>query len=582
MAERDVELTSATWSSYRLTRRSVMKLSAGLLGAAAVTPLLAACGDDDEPDTPAQPGTTPAPDDDDDDEETPEPDDDAETPEPDDDDDEPDAPGEGQYGGELIYALSSDPPNLDPHVHTGTAARAVKLQVYNSLLIYDRDGSPLPALAFDWEVTDDGMEYTFHLRDDVTFHSGEAFTSADVRATYERIQDDAVGAFRNPQFLQIEEIDDSDDYTVILRMEIPNAAMIEYMCQPETSIMSQAFLDAGEDPDLDMVGTGPFRFVEREPGVRVIVERYDDYFMEGLPYLDRIVFVPYADENTRIAAVQGGEVHIGDYVPWRDMQAVEDDPNLYLAPGDQSAFMCVIYNCRDEPLDDPAVRHALGFAYDRDAIAEAAFFGRAEEMTGGVIPPGHWAFNDQLQGTYDYDPDRAQQLLEEAGWGDGFALTLMSTSQYGMHQNTAEIVQSNLNAIGIDCTLELFDWATVVQRHTDSDYEFRIQGTAGDSNDPDFLTIFFHSVSANARSMGFSDSQIDEWLEEGRATVDQDGRREIYAQIEERILELAPWTFLVYRQDGEAVRQGVHGYAHLPGPLGFLSGVTLHETWIES
>ncbi len=158
----------------------------------------------------------------------------------------------------------------------------------------------------------------------------------------------------------------------------------------------------------------------------------------------------------------------------------------------------------------------------------------------------------------------------------------MSTSQYGMHQSTAEIVQNNLQAIGIDCKLELFDWATVVQKHAASEYQFRIQGTAGDLPDPDWLTNFFGTGSSHEVSAGFSDPQLDELLQAGRSTLEPDARKRIYQQIEQRLLELSPWSFLVYRQDGEALKAEIQGYAHLPGILGFFSGITLRRTWIQS
>lgn len=585
MATKDVDTALTELAAHQVTRRSLLRLGAGVLGASAIMPLLAACGDDDAEDeegsAPVAADPTTAPED----EATAEPEgateetESGETPATDDTSEEE---GEAVYGGELIYGLSSDPPNLDPHVSTGTAARAVKLQVYNSLAQYERDGTVGPSLAESWEISDDGLEYTFTLVEGVMFHDGGPFTAADVQASFERISDEGIGATRFVEFSNVSSFETEDDRSITLILEAPNASILEYFAHPETAIVSKGFLDAGEDPNLTMMGTGPFTFVEREPGVRTVFEKNENYFREGLPYLDRIVFVPYPDENTRTAAVIGGDIHIADYVPWRSMQEIEDDPNLVLASALQSAFMCVIYNVREAPFDDPAVRHALGFAFDREAIVEAAFFGRAEPMTGGVIPPGTWAYAESLEGTYSYDPDMATQLLEEAGYGDGFDCILMSTSQYGMHQNSGEIAQLNLQDIGINCELELFDWATVVQKHTDSDYQFRIQGTSGDSNDPNFMTSFFHSESANARSNGFADEQIDEWLAAGRATVDQDERKEIYRQIEERVIELSPWTWLVYRQDGEAVRATVHGYEHLPGPLGYFSGITLHETWMEA
>lgn len=208
-------------------------------------------------------------------------------------------------------------------------------------------------------------------------------------------------------------------------------------------------------------------------------------------------------------------------------------------------------------------------------------FGRGQPITGGIIPQSSWAYDGALEGTYTYDPDKAKQLLQEAGYGDGFSAVLLSTSQYGMHQTTAEICQKNLQDIGIDCKVELYDWATVVQKDTEGQYQFRIHGLATDIPDPAFLTTFFQTGSRYAKSNGFSDPQIDQWLQEGLATVDQAKRKEIYKQVEQRVLELAPWTFLSWRMQGEAVKQEVQGYEHLPGGIGFLSGITLQEVWIE-
>jgi ABC-type transport system substrate-binding protein len=243
--------------------------------------------------------------------------------------------------------------------------------------------------------------------------------------------------------------------------------------------------------------------------------------------------------------------------------------------------MCVIYNVRQKPFDNPRVRVALSYAYDRKAIIDAAFFGRAIQMTGGVIPPQSWAYNKDLEGTYTYDPEKAKQLLAEAGYPDGFSVTLMATSQYGMNQSTAEVVQNNLRGIGIDCKLELYDWQTVVQKHTKGEYQFRVHGLALEILDPDALTNFFQTGSPFSKSTGFSDEQIDRLLAEGRSTQVEEERRTIYNQLERRILELAPWSFLVYRQDGDALRKTVHGYKRLPGGLGFITGVMLQHVWLE-
>ena len=557
-------------ASGRLSRRAVMRF--GILGFGALGGglLLAACGADTGagPETAPTPTTAaPAP-------ETPaagvSP-----TPQP-----SPVAAGPVR-GGELIFALSSDPPNLDPHISTGTAARTVKLQLYNGLLRYVEDGTFVPDLAEAWQITEDGLEYTFPLKQNVQFHDGSPLTARDVEATVRRIRDESVGATRRVELANISEVTIVDDHTVRFTLQNPHAALLAYLALPECAILSSDFLARGGDPNTEVIGTGPFTFVSREPGVRIEVARNENYHHEGLPYLDRIIFIPYPDENTRMSAVRGGDAQMADYVPWKDMSSVEQDPDLKLETAQNSAFMCVIYNVRQRPFDDPRVRVALSYAYDRKAIIDAAFFGRAIPMTGGVIPPQSWAYNQDLEGTYTYDPDRAKRLLAEAGYPNGFSVTLLATSQYGMHQSTAEVVQNNLQAIGIDCKLELYDWQTVVQKHSKGEYQFRVHGLALEILDPDALTNFFQTGSPFHKSTGFSDEEIDRLLKEGRTIQDEAERRKIYNQLERRLLELAPWSFLVYRQDGDALRRNVHGYKRLPGGLGFIAGVMLQHVWIE-
>ena len=486
---------------------------------------------------------------------------------------------EPQPGGEITYGLSADPPNLDPQIDSGAAASTVKMLVYSTLARYWSGGQVEPNLAESWEVSSDGLELMLNLRPGVTFHDGAPFTGEDVKASIERMQDEAIGATLQVEMGAIEEIVLDDELTVRLRFAQPNPAMIEYLAQPDAAIMSKAFLDSGTDPNTAMVGTGPFRFVSREPGVSTILERNETYFREGLPYLDRIVFVPYPDENTRVSALLGGEIDMADYVPWKDMQAVEDDPALKLALGQEAAFMCVIYNVTQAPFDNPLVRTALGYAYDRQAVVDAVFFGRGAPITGGVIPSSSWAYNADLEGTYGYDPDRAKELLAEAGFADGFSVTLLSTSQYGMHQSTAEIAQQNLQAIGIDCQLELYDWSTVVQRQTEGSYQFRIHGLSPELVDPDFLTNFFDSASPFSQSSGFADDDVDRLLVEGRSALDETERKAIYLELEQRLLEISPWNFLAWREQGEGLKEEIQGYEHLPGSTGFKSAVTLEATW---
>lgn len=546
-----------------LSRRHFIGLGTGVTATVALGTLLASCGGDDSiPDTETGAGAT----------------NDTEVPGK----DANESPTTPKRGGELKWALSADPPNLDPHVSTGYAARAVKMQIYNCLVRYWSDGSIYPDLAEAWHISDDGLEYTFSLRRGVVFHDGTPFTAADVEASIRRIQTPEVGALTKVPLSVIKEIVIDDDYTVRFRVDQPNAALLPYLALHESAIMSKQFLDSGADPNTTMMGTGPFKFVTREQGVRIEVERNDNYFREELPYLDKIIFIPYPNEDTRIAALKSGEVDIAEYVPWKDMDAIEQDPDLELRVTPASSFMYLIYNVDRPPFDDVKFRRALGYSFDRNAIVEAAFFGRGSVITGGLIPESSWAHNPDLVGTYSYDPEKAKQLLSEAGYSSGVTVTLLSTSQYGMHQSTAEVCQQNLEAIGIDCQLELVDWATITRRHNEKDYEFRVQGTTTNILDPDLLTTFLHSEAVNTSRDGLADEQIDQWLAEARATLSEEERKNLYHQIEQRMLEIAPFTLLCWRDDGYGVRRNVVGFEVFPGALVFYSPWSVEQVSLAS
>ncbi len=598
MPDNDIQRNLAQINQTMFSRRKALKMTLGLAGVAAAMPLLAACEDDDD-DTADDAAPAVDPDDDDepetDDSEVDEPADDADeevdddeepTDDADDDDAEADAPDDVQVGGELIYGLSADPPNLDPHSGTGAAASVPKQLCYSTIWrhwVEDGEYDMEPDLATDVDISDDGLEYTFSLRDNVMFHDGTPFTSNDVRATIERIQDPGVGASNQGQMSPITDIDAPDDHTVVLTLDSPTAPMLNYLANQDSLIVSADFIEDGGDPNTEVIGTGPFTFdhEEYEPGVRLVLHKYEDYHHEGRPYLDRVTLVPYADEDTRINAVFGGDIHIAEYTEWRDYDQVRENPDVELQSGDAAAFMDIIYNCAEEPFDDPAVRYALGFAIDREAVVNVAFFGEGSPITGGLIQEGFMGHNPDLEGTFRYDPEHAQELLAEAGYPDGFSCTLMSTSQYGMHQGTAEVVQGNLQDIGIDCELALFDWSTVVERWEQAEYQFRIHGRGTGEGDPDVLADLYHSNRPAGQRSNCSYPELDEMLDEASQMVDPDERDAKYQEIQELLMELQITTLISTRVQSETTRANVHGYEHFPGGLFSYSCNSIEKVWIE-
>ncbi|MEZ4638951.1 MAG: ABC transporter substrate-binding protein [Caldilineaceae bacterium] len=230
-------------------------------------------------------------------------------------------PGEPKQGGILTYGLVGDPPALDPHTQRGAADATVKAQVYDTLLTWDREMNAVPRLAESWEIVDD-TTIQFKLREGVKFHDGSEMTAEDVVFSYERIQNPDTGATA-AGFLKDVTFEVIDTYTVQMNLPAPNAAIFQNLCRGDTAIVSKAWVEGGADLNQEMMGTGPFTYVGREPGVSLEIARNPDYFRAPLPYLDGVKFIPYADETAKVTAIRTGEIDFIDYVPWIDMDEIE-------------------------------------------------------------------------------------------------------------------------------------------------------------------------------------------------------------------------------------------------------------------
>lgn len=484
-------------------------------------------------------------------------------------------------GGHLRYGLETDPPNIDPHVATGAASRSVVFQLYNSLLRYGPAASLLPDLAERWEVPN-ARTYIFHIRRGVRFHNGTVLTAADVKASIERIANPKTSALiRDLLTPNIASVEIVDAQTVKMTLTEPQATFLALLARPEAAIVPKALADANHDFRTTPVGTGPFTFAEREPGVRIRVIKNPNYFERGVPYLDSITFIPLRDDATRVHALRSGAVDMIGFVPWKDMAILERDPRLQFW-GTPGPFMVLMYNVNRKPFDDRRIRQAIGHAINRQAIVDVVFFGRGSPITGGLIPAGTWAHNPDLEGSYKYDPERARKLLNEAGYDPSTPVRLMQSATHAMHYQTGEVVQAELRKIGMNVVLDSVEWPVAVERGLKGDYDFRVHGLAGSVIDPDFYSFYFSNQSAfYAKPVGFRNDTLDRLLKEGRASIDQAQRKRIYRQFEERLLAAAPWTFLTWRVQGDAAVKAVQGYQQLPGWLVFDSLVFLRYVWLE-
>jgi glutathione transport system substrate-binding protein len=483
-------------------------------------------------------------------------------------------------GAALKFGLSSDPPTLNPHFAGGTSARTVKLTVYEGLVSYTPEGETTLQLAETVDIPDP-TTYVFHLRPGVRFHNGENLTSADVAYTFNRILDPESGSYLRGTLAVIEGIEAPDELTVVFRLKEPFAPFMEILAQAEASIVSESWMGGAPDLDASMNGTGPFRLGERIPGVEIVMVKNDEYYVEGLPKVDSIRFIIYSDADARLAALLTHEVDLIEYVEWRQIATIESEP-AFVVDLEPSLFQVLSINVSEEPFSDPKVRQAISYAINREEIVEACFEGHAQPLYGALIPRGHWAYNEDLANYFEYNVEKAKELLAEAGYPDGFSCSLLATSAYSTHWCPAEVIQGQLAKVGIDVEVDLVDWPTRVETRSNWNYQFASDGLSGDYLDPDFYFKYFYSQgSPYLRPPYFDDPVVNDLLMRGRAALDREERKVIYHDLEKSLLDQSPWIFLCRREQPYAYHSRVSGFEQLPSFLTPYSGVTLKYVEVE-
>ncbi|MBC9207569.1 peptide ABC transporter substrate-binding protein [Roseomonas aerophila] len=475
--------------------------------------------------------------------------------------------------GVLTFGLSSFPPTIQPWANSGTAAATMKLLMYRGLTSYADDGTLRGELAESW-AQDGTHAWVFKLRD-AKFQNGEKVTSADVKWTIEQVAGERSTAFFRTEMQNVERVETPDDRTVRIVTKTPVVTLPVMLASYHLPIISRNSDRASPS------GAGPFVLKAQERGTSLDFEANPNFYKPGLPKLKGLRVIAYSDENLRVSALQSGDLDLIEYVPWQAMDAITANPALSLDAVD-GAFMFLVFNGSKPPFNDARVRKAVAHAVRRDELVKAAFFGRGSALEQLPIAESSAYYNAEFKDGWRYDPELSKRLLAEAGFPNGLSCGLLSTAQYGMHKDTAEVVQNHLAAVGIKAELNLPDWSTRVAIGNRGQYDMAVMGTAADSNDPDGITNFIDgSLSPSyVRSFGLKIDKITELLAAGRAEFDAEKRRAIYREMEKVAIEQAPIAGLTWRSQGYAMKKDVTGFKNLPGALTFYSGLTFETATV--
>lgn len=455
------------------------------------------------------------------------------------------------YGGTLTVAMPDEPPGLDPTISTSQAiARIVYDNVLQGLLRVDRSGNIVPCLASSWEVSTDGLSYTFHLRKGVFFHNGQPLIAQDVVVDLQRAMDPNSDHTHHEYYAAIQSVSAPNNTTVVLRLKYRDANLLFNLARPDSVIYPP-----GEVNTLrtDPIGTGPFRFVRWVKGSEVVLEKFDHYWNPKLPYLNKVVFRFMPDPQTQLAAIQTGQIEaIGDGLGPENALVIKKTKGLKLLRGFTTAKMIMSINNTRPPFNNLLVRRAIAYATNKKALIEGAMFGMGTPIGSHSTPAEYYYKN--LTGLYPYDPAEAKVLLARAGYPQGFSATLDLPQPYIDERRSGEVLAQQLAQVGIHLKIRVVQW----------DYWLSQVFTQGNYQ----LTVIAHvepldmcSIYTNPKYyFHFSNQRVDKLCLQARQTTSLDGRKALYGQVQTILAQFAVNDFLFAVPNLVAVRDEVHNW----------------------
>lgn len=377
----------------------------------------------------------------------------------------------------LQFALSGNPDTLDPHGTSGTLTFQAIKSLYDTLVEPDENGNIVPALAEAWTVSPDGLVWEFNLRPGVTFHNGDRLTSADVKATLERIVAPELNSGKAGEFAAIESIETPDTTTVVLNLSQPQAALIASLASGWGAILPKSLIDAGHDFGRQPVGTGPFEFVEWIQDNRIVMTKNAGYWMSGVPMIDGVVMNIIGDAAVMVQGLVSGDFDAVHSVTSQDLAMLEADPNVTLQQGLTALVEVLAMNTARAPMSDVAFRQAVAMAIDKETVMEIAYGGGP--IVGSFMDYGNGYYVDFTE-LLPYDSAQARDALEASSY-DGERLVMRVPENFDAHVTAGQMYQEMLEDIGVNVELQLVDWSTWIGEvyRGDRDYDFTVIGHTG-------------------------------------------------------------------------------------------------------
>lgn len=455
-------------------------------------------------------------------------------------------------GAVLSAAIAGEPDQLDPQKTTSYFSFEVLENIFDTLVAPDENLEMQPALAESWDLSDDQLTWTFHLRQGVKFQDGSPFGSEDVVYSLNRIIDEELAnAWR---LSAVEKIEAPDDSTVVITVAQPTPNLLSSLGGFKgMAIVQKKNVESG-DITTKPVGTGPFSLASYTPGDTIKLVANPDYW-GGAPKIGGVTYSFLSEGNTAIAALKSGEIQWTDSIPTQQLEQLQKDDGLKVGVEPSTDYWYLALNEKHKPYDDVRVRQAIAYAIDRDAIAQVTSYGTAE--VNELAIPKQSAWYTEFDG-YQTDQAKAKQLLAEAGVGK-LKLDMLASSDYPETVTAAQVIADNLKPLGIEVSIRQPDFATWLDEQNKGDFDMLMMAWLGNIDPDDFYYAQHHTDGAS-NAQGYSNPKVDKLLDAGRVETDTEKRKQIYAEAATIIAEDASYIYLYNPSVIQAWSPSVSGY----------------------
>jgi peptide/nickel transport system substrate-binding protein len=498
----------------------------------------------------------------------------------------------------LKIGVKQEPDSLNPFASWEMASYEMFMLTYDSLVKFDRNYEVVPSLASSWELAEDQLTWTFHLRDDVKWHDGEPFTSADVKFTYEAILNSEMGMYYT-SLEDIVSIETPDDYTVVITTGSPKANMLQNVTPIlPAHIWSELSIDDITDyEDTAMIGTGPFKFVSWDMNQQIVLDRNPDYF-NGQANVDHMIYVFYANNDTMVQALQNGEIDIALDLDYVDIKSALSETNITDYAFEENGFTELAFNQSEwqgnfnQLIQDKGIRQAISYAIDKQKIVDLVYDGSSVPGTT-YIPPsqGEWHYEPTGDALRSYDPEKAIALLEAEGFtnvdsdgyrsndaGEKLSFLLLSRSDNTSEVKVGQMVQSYLKAVGIELSIETVDDGVLYDRTMgDKDYDMFIWGWSGDIDPTVLLNVLTTDNIDNLNDVYYSNPDYDAVVSAQSHEMDAAKRVEMVHEAQKILYEELPYDILYYSEIHQLVRNDL-----ITGIVPTVSGAAFFANTVEN